>query len=182
MPTRRQPGPKKIEVEEVGAITAVASVRMWKRLDQSELIAAGVLIALGVSIVMQARRWVYLTPDGPGPGYFPLWIGGVMIVLAAIVALRHVITALRKRPNKKPHWKGSAQALFGWAGIAVSIALLKPLGFVASFLLLVGFLVMVIFQRSFFAALSVGVGATLGFWLLFAKLLDVQLPQGPWGF
>lgn len=154
----------------------------WKALNKSELVAAGLLIALGIMIVQQARRWVYLTPDGPGPGFFPLWIGYLMIVLAAVVGLRHVYAVWRRQPVERANWKGSARVLIGWAGLAISIALLKPLGFVLSFLLLVFFLVMVIFQRSFVAALSVGVGASLGFWLLFVKLLQVQLPAGPLGF
>ena len=154
----------------------------WKALNKSELVAAGLLILLGISIVRQAARWVYLTPDGPGPGFFPLWIGGAIIVLAAIVAFRHIYQVARQQPVARADWKGSARVLIGWAGLSVSIALLQPLGFTLSFLLLVFFLVMVIFRRSFIAALSVGVGAALGFWLLFVKLLQVQLPAGPLGF
>ena len=33
------------------------------------------LAALGAYIVVQARGWDYLTEDGPGPGFFPLWYG-----------------------------------------------------------------------------------------------------------
>jgi putative tricarboxylic transport membrane protein len=154
----------------------------WKALNKSELVAAGLLIALGIMIVQQARGWVYLTPDGPGPGFFPLWIGGFIIVLAAVVALRHLHAVYRGRPVERANWKGAVQVLVGWAGVAVSIALLMPLGFTLSFLLLVFFMVMVIFRRSFVAALSVGTGAALAFWLLFVKLLQVQLPAGPWGF
>lgn len=150
--------------------------------NKSELVAAGLLIALGVAIVWQAKNWVYLTTDGPGPGFFPLWTGGAIIVLAAIVALRHVYDVLKRHPVDKANWRGASRVLLAWAGLAISIALLKPLGFVASFLLLVLFYVMVIYRKSLIAALSVGVGAALGFWVLFVKLLQVQLPAGPWGF
>lgn len=161
--------------------TAVA-MKIWKALNKSELVAAGLLIALGVMIVRNAARWVYITPDGPGPGFFPLWIGYAIIALAAVVMLRHVYEVYRQQPFARTSWGGSLRVLLGWAGLAGSIVLLKPAGFVVSFLLLTMFLVMVIYQRSFIAALSVGLGSAAGFWLLFVKLLQVQLPRGPWGF
>ncbi len=159
-----------------------ATMNFWKSLNKSELVAAGLLIALGVSIVQQARDWVYVTPDGPGPGFFPLWIGSAIIALATVVVLRHLFAVFRQQPVAKINWKGTRRVLLGWTGLAVSIALLEPAGFVVSFLLLVLFLVMVIYRRSFIAALCVGLGATAGFWILFVKLLQVQLPAGPWGF
>lgn len=160
-----------------------AAMRMnWKALNKSELVAAGLLIALGILIVRTAARWVYLTPDGPGPGFFPMWTGGSIIALAAVIVLRHIYLVWKQQPVERTNWRGSARVLIGWLGLAVSIALLKPLGFTVSFLLLVFFLVMVIFRQSFLAALSVGAGAAVGFWLLFVKALQVQLPAGPWGF
>lgn len=151
-------------------------------LNKSELIAAGLLITLGVAIMWQAKNWVYLTTDGPGPGFFPMWTGGAIIVLAAVVALRHIYDVFKRQPVDKANWNGASRVFLAWAGLAVSIALLQPLGFVVSFLLLTLFYVMVIYRKSLVAALSVGVGAALGFWVLFVVLLQVQLPAGPWGF
>jgi hypothetical protein len=31
-------------------------------------------------------------------------------------------------------------------------------------------------------ALAVELGSSIGFWVLFVMLLEVQLPAGPWGF
>jgi len=87
-----------------------------------------------------------------------------------------------RRGGSGVDWSRARPALLGWCGLAVSIALLEPAGFVASFLLLTLFLVKVIYGRSFATALAVGAGASAAFWVLFAKLLQVQLPAGPWGF
>jgi putative tricarboxylic transport membrane protein len=159
-----------------------ALTKFWRALNKSELIAAGLLIALGVAIVLQARHWVYLTPDGPGPGFFPLWAGMAIVALAMVVMSGHLIAVLRKQAVARVDWTGAPRVLLSWSGLAASIALLKPAGFVVSFLLLVLFLVTVIYRRSILAALSVGIGSTAGFWILFVELLDVRLPAGPWGF
>jgi putative tricarboxylic transport membrane protein len=154
----------------------------WRNLNKSELIAAALLFALGLSIIFQALAWTYLTPDGPGPGFFPLWAGIGITVLSAGIAFFHIYAVFNEQPVERTNWDGSARVLAGWAGLAVAIALLKPAGFVVSFFLLTLFLVFFVFRRRFITALAVGIGSCAGFWLVFEKLLDVQLPIGPWGF
>ena len=40
------------------------------------------LAALGAWIVREARGWPYMTEEGPGPGFFPVWYGSLMVVLS----------------------------------------------------------------------------------------------------
>jgi len=155
---------------------------MWRSLNKSELIAATLLIALGIYIISEAVNWPYLSKDGPGPGFFPLWIGICMVVLAAALIALQAIHAIKKGSVERTNWAGSGRVLLGWAGLMVSIALLKPAGFVVSYLLLTAFLVAGVFRRPIGAALAVGLGSAIGFWVLFVVLLKVQLPAGPWGF
>ena len=43
----------------------------------------------GPTSSVAALRWTYMGEDGPGAGFFPLWYGGVMVVLSlALVAGR----------------------------------------------------------------------------------------------
>lgn len=163
-------------------LRAVNIMGLWKALNKSELVTAFLLIGLGVFVLTQAWDWPYLTVDGPGPGFFPLWIGICIIALAALLVALQVVHAIRQGAVEATNWKGAARVLAGWAGLMACIALIEPAGFVASFLLLVMILVIAVFRRTFLAALIVGVSASAGFWVLFVKLLKVQLPAGPWGF
>ncbi|HEX4781178.1 MAG TPA: tripartite tricarboxylate transporter TctB family protein, partial [Usitatibacter sp.] len=52
-----------------------------------------VLAALGAYIVTAARAWAYMTEDGPGAGFFPMWYGSLMIVLSLVLVAR---SALRR--------------------------------------------------------------------------------------
>jgi putative tricarboxylic transport membrane protein len=146
------------------------------------LVTALLLAALGTYIVAEASQWPYLSKDGPGPGFFPLWTGILIIALAGVQTVLVAVQATKGEVPDATHWKGSGRVIVGWAGLMISIALLKWAGFIASFLLLCLFLVMGIFHRSFVAAMAVGLGSSIAFWVLFAKLLQVQLPAGPWGF
>lgn len=151
-------------------------------LDRSELVAAGLLIALGVFVATQAWEWPYLTKDGPGPGFFPLWIGLALAALSVLlVALQLKDAAAGKAPGKTD-WHGTGRVLVGWLAVMVAAALLKPVGFVVSYVLLTAFLIVVVFRQRWTAAAAVSLGSTAAFWVLFVLLLKVRLPAGPWGF
>ena len=50
-----------------------------------------VMAALGVFVVTQAYDWDYMTEDGPGAGFFPLWYGAVMVVLSLLLVAGAVL-------------------------------------------------------------------------------------------
>ncbi len=49
------------------------------------------LVALGAYIVREAWSWDYMGDDGPGPGFFPMWYGGAMIVLSLLLVAGAVL-------------------------------------------------------------------------------------------
>lgn len=74
------------------------------------------------------------------------------------------------------------RALSTWAGFAVAVALLKPLGFLLTFALLTLFLVCVMYRRRLATGIAVAVLSTIGFHLVFVTALRLKLPAGPLGF
>ena len=68
------------------------------------------LSALGVYIVVEARQWEYLTPDGPGAGFFPLWYGIAMIALSAILVVSS-IRRMRSAADSAIDWGRARRAL-----------------------------------------------------------------------
>jgi putative tricarboxylic transport membrane protein len=146
-----------------------------------DIVSGAVLAGLGIFIISEARRWEYLGPDGPGPGFFPLWYGVGMVALALLL----VGMSLRQgaRESGKPvNWREISRALTAWAGLALCVGLLKVLGFLLAFGLFTFFLVAVMYRRPLAIALAVSVGTSVGFWLLFPLALNVALPVGRLGF
>ncbi len=157
-------------------------MRGWKSLDRSELVAALLLVALGVFIVTEAWDWPYVTRDGPGPGFFPLWIGLALIGLSVWHIARQYADARSGKLSVVTSWQGARPVLVGWAALMIAAALIKPAGFTVTYALLTAFLIRVVFRQSWTAALVVSLVSAAVFWVLFVKLLRVQLPAGPWGF
>ena len=127
------------------------------------------LAALGGYIVNEARRWDYLTADGPGPGFFPLWYG--IAILALSLAL-----VLASTTGPQVDWKGTGRALATWAALAASLVLMKLIGFALAFAMLAYFVVAVMYRRGAVLAAVVAAALAAGFYLVFPLALGITLP------
>jgi putative tricarboxylic transport membrane protein len=146
-----------------------------------DVISGGVLAGLGVFVVIEASRWDYLAPEGPGPGFFPLWYGLALLGLS----LALMIGALRRRAantEQRIDWSEVGRALMAWAAVTACIALLKVLGFFVSFALLTVFIVSVMYRRKLLFGLAAGLASSAAFYLIFPLALNVELPAGIFGF
>ena len=162
------------------------------RYDNGDAISAALLGGLGGYIVMEASRWDYMAPDGPGPGFFPIWYGVAIIALSLVVVGSRILRIVQGRgqggAGKASSPADAARkrseiyhALAVWGAFTVSIALLKVLGFMIALGLLTLFLVAIIYRRPWKVAIAVAVGNSLGFYLVFPLALSVALPVGVFG-
>ena len=144
-------------------------------------ITAGVCLALfGVYVISVGSRLDYVSEVGPGPGFFPLWLGiGLVVFGAALIA-----ASFSGAPSGEnaPSWTTAGRSLIGWLGLMVSVALLGKLGFALSFVLLTTFFVAALDRRPILLAVGIGVGLAVAFQLIFVVALDVSLPTGWFGF
>ena len=156
------------------------------RFTNGDAISAALLAGLGAYILIEARQWAYMGPDGPGPAFFPTWYGIALIALSLVVIVAR-LWRLRSSPENGKRMSAAERsevfhALVVWLAFAVTIALLKVLGFMLAFGLLTFFIVALIYRRPWAAALGVGLGSAIGFYLVFTLALGVELPVGMFGF
>jgi putative tricarboxylic transport membrane protein len=135
-----------------------------------------VMAALGMYVVTQASSWDYMSEDGPGAGFFPLWYGAVMVVLSLLLVAG---TVLKEDANAKlVRWDEMRRAMTCWAAFSVCVGIIKFVGFMLAFGLLIWFIIAVMFGRPQRIALSYAVGGAVGFYALFTLALELQLPVG----
>jgi putative tricarboxylic transport membrane protein len=150
--------------------------------DRGNLLAAGVLAAFGCYVIWVAMKLPYVSDVGPGPGFFPLWLG-IGLVLFSFALMFPLIKKLRSEvPSETHSWKPFGRALAGWLAVMIAIALLGKLGFALTFVALTVFLIVALDRRSPLLALAVGIGLAAAFHILFVVALDVSLPKAVWGF
>ncbi|CAN0446870.1 unnamed protein product, partial [Phaeothamnion confervicola] len=140
-----------------------------------DVLSGAVLAALGVFVLTQALQWNYIGPDGPGPGFFPVWYGILMIGLSLYLVVK---AAIKPDPDarSKVDWSGTGRALGTWAAFAMSIAAMDALGFYISFGLLTVFMITVVMGKSIPMAVVTAVAMSASFGLVFSYLLGLNLP------
>jgi putative tricarboxylic transport membrane protein len=150
------------------------------RRSSGDLWSGIALALLGVYIVAQAWQWDYSSPEGPGPGFFPLWYGIAIVALSVLLVASH----LRRAPlrDKPLDWRRIVRALSVWLALAVCVASFKALGFVVGFALLIYFIVAVMYRKRPATAAIVAAATGAGFYLVFDLALGLALPSGLLGF
>jgi tripartite tricarboxylate transporter TctB family protein len=105
-----------------------------------------------------------------------------MAALSLVLVVRGVLVRDAPPDAVASRWRDVGRALACWAALVASVALLKPLGFVASFALLVVFIVTAMFRRPLLHAALLALASALVFHVLFDVALGVSLPRGRWPF
>src|SRR5689334_15598374 len=149
-------------------------------IKNGDVISGAVLAALGTYIVIQASIWPYYEVNGPGPGFFPIWYGILMVGLS----LWLVITAAQKPrvEAEATSTVGIGRAVLVWAGFTVSLVLMAFLGFCIAFTLFTMFIVSYVLGRPILPGFLTGAISAATFYVLFWVVLGVQLPAGYVGF
>jgi putative tricarboxylic transport membrane protein len=120
---------------------------------------------------------------GPGVGFLPFWLG----VLMAILSILLIVTAWRRPTDstKKAILPGR-QAIIAivlvLVGLAVYILLLELLGFLVDTMLFTAFLLSVVMREKWKMTLVIASLTSIGLYVIFQKLLEVNLPKNMFGF
>jgi putative tricarboxylic transport membrane protein len=149
-------------------------------LRDGDVISGSLLAALGVLILIEAYKWGYYGPTGPGPGFFPSWYGLAMVALSLFLIGNKVA---KGRPDAQAtDWRAIGRALSTWLAFVAAAVLLKPFGFLLSFALLTFFVAAFVFRQALVPAALTAIGTALAFYLIFPVALGLALPIGLLGF
>jgi putative tricarboxylic transport membrane protein len=147
----------------------------------ANLISGICLAGFGIYVLFGAAKLSYTAEVGPGPGFFPYWIGLGLVVFALGLMVSSFSSVDAKAPPSHS-WLTTGRSLAGWLGLIVSIVFFPWLGFGLSFVLLTIFFIAGIDRRPLLLAAGVGVALAIAFHIIFVIALNVSLPAGPWGF
>jgi hypothetical protein len=138
-------------------------------------IAAGTLALTGIVFAWQAARLDLGHLGLPGPGFFPLALGLLLVVFSGAIALQGWLASAEDVPLEFGH----PQVLITLAALLAMPILFEPLGALIALGLLIAVLLVFIARVSpVLAVLSSALGMA-ACWYLFQELLGVRLPMGP---
>jgi hypothetical protein len=143
----------------------------------ADLLTASFFVLLGGVVVFDAARLgIGWGTDGPQSGFFPFWLGVLMIAACAVILLqaargaagRAFVTRRQLGPVLKVLWPAVALVvLTQWLGLYVAAALYT------------GFYMRWIGRHSWLAVLAVAVLFPLATFFVFEKWFLVPMPKGP---
>ena len=151
-------------------------------LRETDVFTGAVIALFGVFMLFQSLQLSFYIEEIPGPGFFPALLAITLIALGAWM----VVTRLRVARDtadgfRLPSRQEARRALSLWGVVMAAALLVGPLGFPLAMLLLVGVVLFVIEGRRGLGAVLTTITIPLLSWLLFAELLQVPLPAGPFG-
>jgi putative tricarboxylic transport membrane protein len=153
------------------SVTASEAVR------RGEIVAGLALAVLGAYVATQSLTWEVLGRSGPGPGFFPLIYGALMVVLSLMLVVRSA--GRRSTESSDPmDWRGVGVAMSLWITFAASVLVMKYFGFLIALALLMFFIARVVFSRRIAHALAAALVAPPLFYAVFTFGLQVRLPVG----
>jgi putative tricarboxylic transport membrane protein len=145
-----------------------------------ELAVAGLLLAAGGVVVADSLRiGVGWADDGPQSGYFPFYIGLVLMASSGWVLIGQL---LRWRAADREAFCTREQAGLVWAmlwPVAVYVGAIQVLGIYVASALLIGYFMTRHGRYRWMVTLPVAVGVPLTFFIVFERWFLVPLAKGP---
>jgi putative tricarboxylic transport membrane protein len=147
-------------------------------MQRAERTVATASVLLGLAIVWQAWGMEYITSIGPGPGFFPLWLG---LLLTGLSVSWLLSALLRADPDAArrffPDQRGLRRILLVTGAIlAVGLAM-EFVGFQLTMFLFVAFVLTALGWRGWWLTAILSVALSFGVYHGFTRWLDVNLPQ-----
>src|SRR6185503_8108505 len=147
----------------------------------ADRIAGAALLVFAVAFAAGGLKYYrYWGPDGPGPAFFPIWLGGIMAVLAGAL----LVGALRS-PDPGPAWLPRGDGLRRLAIVVGTtfafVALLKVVGMIVGTALFLVVLLRALDRVAWPLALAVAAATSGMIYLIFSYWLRVPFPVSVFG-
>jgi putative tricarboxylic transport membrane protein len=149
---------------------------------RADRITAAVLLAFSLAFAAGGLKYYpYWSDTGPGSGFLPAWLGGVMAALALLMLLRRA-RAADASLDWIPRGESARRVIALVAASVLYVALLKPLGMIVASALYLAFVMRYFERHAWWLTIVVVLAAAAANWLVFVRWLKVPFPLSPFGF
>ena len=143
-----------------------------------EIESSIVVLLIGVLFLLYNLNYTLGQWANPGPGVFPLMVGGVWVVLA----VWHLVSVLRKHKaagkDLLEENKGKTKALFMIGALVFYLLIVKWAGFFITTFLFVVICSRLAGAREWGRPVALSIGINLFCYLLFGMWLKLSFPKG----
>ncbi|QQK77719.1 tripartite tricarboxylate transporter TctB family protein [Salicibibacter cibarius] len=149
-------------------------------MKKAEIIFAFMLLLFSIFMLVEALGFEYSSDFGPGPGFAPVWLSIILILLATTLILSH--TVKKEDHNEGQSFfkskKGLKQASVFLLALIISITLVDVLGLILVLTLFSFFTFKFIEKYSWVSSVGVSLGSMVFVIVVFNVWLDIPTPTG----
>ena len=144
-------------------------------------------VCFGIVISIWSATFPFGSLAEPGPSYFPLGCGLILVLLGSIMFIGARASKVQGSQQESsgtflPDKAARKRTILTVTGILLSVIALEPLGFILTVFFMILFLVIVVKPQMWKMALFYAFICSVAFYTLFKMLLKTQLPSGIMGF
>ena len=149
------------------------------RYRSAEVAVAALFLALGALVMFDSvRLGATWGDDGPKPGYFPFYVGLIIVVSALVNMLRGALI----RPDKNRPFVLTGQlkmVLTVLVPAAIYVGAITWIGIYAASALFIAFFMRWLGKYAWWKVALVSLGVIVAFYFVFEIWFQVPLPKGP---
>lgn len=136
-----------------------------------------VILAFSAWVMWEAHKLNYSTSLGPGPGFFPFWLGLALALLSLLWLFRVSSQEQAAMPEGFiPSGPGVLRMLAVVGAMVVFALFMNTIGFQLMMFAFLLFLLTVLGRRSIFLTLVICFAGSFGLFYVFTNYMDVSLP------
>jgi len=156
-------------------------------MNRADIFAGLLLVGIFGACLWEASSFQYGSEFAPGPGFAPVWLSAIGVVLSLAIAFhafnstRHPEVSRTERADALDK-AGLRRVGASLAGLAAMLAMVPWLGLVLSIVVFLLFLTLYVQRLSVVTAIAASAGTAFFVYVVFVLLLDVPITAGPLGF
>ena len=144
-----------------------------------DIVGSSLLIIYGIGVIIESLRLGLGEPTMPDPGFFP-FIGALVLIGLSSVLLVYGFLGRSKAPQEA--FGELKRPVILVVSMSIYTAILEPFGYVLPTMALAVIILAIMGVKSWKVFILTSVGFSIGTYVLFGKILGIDLPAGPLTF
>jgi putative tricarboxylic transport membrane protein len=148
---------------------------MWNRTD---IIGSVLLILVGTGVIVESIRLHIGTPLRPQPGFFPFLGGFLLIGLSVVLLVQGWLGRGKSSLQDREAYGELLRPLILIVSLGAYTVVLESVGYVLPTIIIAGIILRVLGVKSWKMISLASVGLSVGTYVLFGRVLGIDLPAG----
>jgi hypothetical protein len=143
----------------------------------TDILAGLIFVAFGLAFTITSLSYELGTPLRMGPGYFPLALGGILVLLGLLIVGKGLIAGAEEQLGSVP-WRALLLIVLAVLFFGLTV---RGLGIVPATAVTALLTALASYRTGILAAVAIATGLTVLCVLVFLLALQLRLPMfGPW--